>query len=310
MFCHNCGAQVTDVANFCSKCGARPLDTPVQQAVAVVNRKKSIWLWIFGILGLLAIVATISVVSIQKKQALKEAQSTSRMVLIPAGEFEMGSKVDSFFSQPVHSVTLHAFWLDKYEVTNAQYKAFCDATQRAYPPDDFDGIKNYFTNHAFKNYPVVAVTWVDAKAYAKWAGKRLPTEAEWEYAAKGVDNYNYPWGNTWIAANANIGDNPADRHDYMAPVGTYTQGKSQFGCYDMAGNVGEWCEDYIHNNYLGAPNDGSAWNEASYLNGSPARVMRGGAWIMDSSFAGAANRGFFLQDERSYFVGFRCAKTP
>ena len=96
--------------------------------------------------------------------------------------------------------------MDRYEVTNAQYKAFCDATSRSYPADpDFGGMFNYFTDSVYVNYPVVNVDWNDAQAYALWAGKRLPTEAEWERAAKGdADNRQWPWGDTWRAAYANI----------------------------------------------------------------------------------------------------------
>ena len=176
------------------------------------------------------------------------------MALIPACPYSMGADYYSPYSLPIHTVTLPAYYMDRYEVTNAQYKAFCDATSRSYPADpDFSGMFNYFTDSVYVNYPVVNVDWNDAQAYALWAGKRLPTEAEWERAAKGdADNRQWPWGDTWRAAYANINDNPSDGHTYTAPVGIYPNGVSPVGCDDMAGNVWEWCEDDWHSSYTGA----------------------------------------------------------
>jgi formylglycine-generating enzyme required for sulfatase activity len=231
------------------------------------------------------------------------------MVLVPAGSYNMGADYDAPFSLPIHTVNVPAFYIDIYEVTNAQYKAFCDATSRAYPADPgFSGMPNYFTNSVYSNYPVVNIDWNDAQAYAAWAGKRLPTEAEWERAAKGnVDNRQWPWGDTWVAANANIYDNPADGYAYTAPVGNYPNGISPVGCYDMVGNVWEWCEDDYQANYNGAPTDGSAWIDSPR---DYARIRRGGSWRGTNTPARCAYRGYGVPTERGNLIGFRCARTP
>ena len=205
------------------------------------------------------------------------------MVLVSAGSYQMGAEYQSPYSLPIHTVNVPAFYMDIYEVTNAEYKAFCDATNREYPAYvNFSGITDYFTNPDYTNYPAVNMHWEDARAYATWVGKRLPTEAEWEWAAKGSDNRQWPWGNTWEAANANVDGNPEDGYDYTAPVGSYASGVSPAGCYDMAGNVWEWCEDDWHENYTGAPNDGSAWVDNprnSY------HCIRGSSWYNDYGYS-------------------------
>ncbi|MCX6639749.1 MAG: SUMF1/EgtB/PvdO family nonheme iron enzyme [bacterium] len=164
------------------------------------------------------------------------------MVLIPAGTFTMGSTQVGGTAIPEHQVHLDAYWMDKYEVTNAQYKLFCDTTGHHYPSDPgFSGMSNYFTNSLYSNYPVVRVSWFDADSFATWAGKRLPTEAEWERAAKGdQDNRLWPWGDNLGTNNANIYGS-GDGYTYTSPVGTFPTGVSPAGCYDMAGNVCEWC---------------------------------------------------------------------
>ncbi len=232
------------------------------------------------------------------------------MVLVPAGPYDMGADYWWPYGLPIHTVNVPAFYIDKYEVTNAQYKLFCDATARAYPDDPgFEGIPpNYFTNPAYANYPVVMVSWDDARAYATWAGKRLPTEAERERAAKGnADNRQWPWGDTWVPTNANIYNNIADGYVDTSPVGTYPYGISPAGCYDMCGNVDEWCEDDWHESYNGAPTDGSAWIDNP--RGST-RVIRGGAWSNNSSNSRCASRIDNNPANRNNFIGFRCSRTP
>jgi formylglycine-generating enzyme required for sulfatase activity len=233
----------------------------------------------------------------------------SSMVLVPAGSYDMGATYH-YEAQPIHTVNVPAFYIDVYEVTNAQYKAFCDATSRAYPPDPTSGFypPPYFTNPLYTNYPVVEVSWNDARAYAAWVGKRLPTEAEWERAAKGnQDNRQWPWGDPWVDTNTNIYDNPADGYLYTSPVGNYPNGISPAGCYDMSGNVWEWCEDDWHGNYIGAPADGSAW---IYTPRGDFRILRGGSWNDYYTYARCAYRGvhytLFLDND----FGFRCSRTP
>jgi formylglycine-generating enzyme required for sulfatase activity len=233
----------------------------------------------------------------------------SSMVLVPAGPYTMGSQAVGGSATPEHTVNVPAFCIDIYEVTNAEYKAFCDATSRDYPPDPgFSGMPNYFTNAAYVNYPVVTVTWYDAGAYAAWASKRLPTEAEWERAAKGnAENRQWPWGDTWVAGNANVWDNPADGCINTSPVGAYPNGISPAGCYDMAGNVWEWCEDDMHSDYNGAPSNGSAWVNTPR---DSERIARGGAWYTIGTHTRCATRYYDYPAGSCSSIGFRCARTP
>jgi formylglycine-generating enzyme required for sulfatase activity len=229
---------------------------------------------------------------------------SSDEVLIPAGSFNMGADYQSN-ALPIHSVDLPAFYIDIFEVTNAQYKAFCDATARAYPDNPFY-YTDYFTSPTYADYPVVNVTWYDARDYAGWAGKRLPTEAEWERAAKGSDdNRHWPWGDVWNNSYANT--NGSDDWLYQAPVGSFLNGISQDGCYDMAGNVAEWCEDDWHSDYTDAPADGSAWIDEPR---GESRVERGGTWGSSMTETQCAYRLTIDASGRAYNIGFRCARTP
>jgi formylglycine-generating enzyme required for sulfatase activity len=229
------------------------------------------------------------------------------MVLVSGGSFQMGSDSQAV-SQPIHTVTLPAFYIDVFEVTNGQYRAFCDSTNRNYPLDPgYRSLPDYFTNREYDNYPVVMLSWADAKAYAEWVGKRLPTEAEWERAAKGnVDNRQYPWGDVWVPYYANFAFD-YDGFAYTAPVGSFPHDIGASGCLDIIGNASEWCEDDWHEDYNYAPSNGTAWTDTprgSY------RVWRGGC---SGSFPAAVRcsyRSYWYPLGCTDFVGFRCAKTP
>lgn len=177
------------------------------------------------------------------------------MVMIPAGEFLMGSEGGYPEETPVHAVKVSTFAMDKYPVTNGQYKRFCDATGRTYPADPrWEHMPRYFDN--FPDYPVVNVSWHDANAYAEWAGKRLPTEAEWEYAAHGgLQSAVYPWGEEAPGSGkAQYAVRESEYlwkdwkygspHAYTAPVGSFAA--NGYGLYDMAGNVWEWCSNWFY----------------------------------------------------------------
>ena len=228
------------------------------------------------------------------------------MVLIPAGPFQMG--YEAMNCRPVHTVNVPAFYIDIHEVTNAQYKAFCDSTNRNYPLDSSDcGSPNVFLNPAYADYPVSIVSWNDAKAYATWAGKRLPSEAEWERAAKGnSENRPFPWGGTWIPSNVNIVNNTADGYIFSAPVGTYPGGVSPDGCYEMAGNVWEWCEDDWHASYSNAPTDGSAWINSPR---ATTRSIRGNSWLNVNTYSMCACRVHNYPTYHCGCIGFRCARS-
>jgi len=236
----------------------------------------------------------------------------STVIKIPAGTFTMGS-TENTDEKPVHQVHLDEYYIDKYEVTNRQYKQFCDATGRSYPSDPgFSGMSGYFSNYS--DYPVVNVSWDDAAAYCTWAGKRLPTEAEWEKAARGTDSRKYPWGNSELTGRTcNFADKSTDYswsdkswndgHAYTAPVGNYQDGASPYGCMDMAGNVWEWCADWYDISYYGR-SPGS--NPTGPSSGS-ARVGRGGSWLNDAWLMRCASRIRLAPSTRYGNLGFRCA---
>jgi len=226
------------------------------------------------------------------------------MVLIPAGEFEMGDHFNEGSSneRPVHTVYLDAFYIDKYEVTVGQYKKFISETgHRALP----DWVPEYSPTD---EHPVVGVSWHDAVAYAEWAGKRLPTEAEWEKAARGglVDK-RYPWGDEApdaggkYRANYDPGDNDADGYEYTAPVGSFPP--NGYGLYDMAGNVWEWCADWYDSNYYSnSPRE----NPRGPSTGS-SRVVRGGSWYYSPGYLRVAYR-YYRDPTLTYgHLGFRCS---
>ena len=243
------------------------------------------------------------------------------MVLIPSGEFQMGSSNGGLDEEPVHTVFLDTYYIDRFEVTNAQYKQFVDANPQwrkdQIPREYHDGyyLVDWFGNNfptGKDDYPVVYVSWYAAMAYAKWAGKRLPTEAEWEKAARGglVGN-KYPWGNTIDASNANYFDG-TDKE--ITPVGTYHANK--YGIYDMVGNVREWCLDmYDENFYNTSPRDNpisgaNSYDEVlkNYISLKDNRVLRGGSWLNSAQSSRIANRHWLSPTDTNPNVGFRCAK--
>jgi len=244
-----------------------------------------------------------------------QAEGIGDMVYIPAGEFIMGSEEGEEHEKPVHTVYLDAFWIDKYEVTNGQYKEFCEETghQGMINQPGFSEYTDYFND--CPNCPIINITWHYAKDYAKWAGKRLPTEAEWEKAARGTDGRKYPWGNEnpdedgiYRANYRTVSEKgAADGFKYAAPVGTFPENVSPFGAFDMAGNVWEWVEDwYDAEYYTYSPEVNPQGPEVSPIGG---KVMRGGSWDMPANLLRCAYRygkdgpGDWFSD-----VGFRCAK--
>ena len=248
-------------------------------------------------------------------------QDGAEMMLIPAGEFQMGSNDGYDDEKPVHSVYVDAFYMDKYEVTNAQFKKFVDANrqwQKAHIEGRFYH-GNYLGHWNGNNYPsekgnhpVTYVGWYAAMAYAKWAGKRLPTEAEWEYAARGgLKGKKYPHGNTITSRDAN----------YDGNVGTTTAVESYaangYGLYDMAGNVWEWCLDAYNGDFysvsprnnplLGA--NSVAWLVNNFTNVKSYRVLRGGSWLLSAQLVRVANRLYASPSPPDFTIGFRCART-
>ena len=224
------------------------------------------------------------------------------MVLIPAGEFQMGSNNGG--DEPVHTVYVGAFYMDKYEVTNAQYKAFVDA----YPEWRKEIVHQKHSGSTYlngwagdnypngkENHPVTMVSWDAAMAYAKWVGKRLPTEAEWEKAARGgLTGKKYPWGNSIDTSKANYGKSlDGDGIIKTTPVGSYPA--NGYGLYDMVGNVQEWCLDEY---------DGRVYSKSP-----PLRVSRGGGWYYEAHEVRIANRNASSPLMTLVDYGFRCVRS-
>ncbi len=227
------------------------------------------------------------------------------MVYVPAGEFLMGSsgtdKDASGDEKPQHTVYLDAFWLDKYEVTNAQYKKCVDAGKCSAPSSSNSSTRNsYYGNSQFDNYPVIYVSWENANKYCTWAEKRLPTEAEWEKAARGTDGRDYPWGNSFDTSRLNSAE--GGKVDTMA-VGSYPSGASPYGALDMAGNVWEWVADWYDSGYYSK----SPRSNPSGLPSGEYKVLRGGSWYFQDLLR-AAIRYYLTPSYRFYIVGFRCAQ--
>lgn len=227
----------------------------------------------------------------------------NQMVLIPAGEFTMGTDNRLADEGPEHSVELPAYYIDKYEVTNLQYKAFIDATNRKSP--------RHFKNRTYpegkSDHPVTFVSWNDADAYCAWAGKRLPTDAEWEKAARGTDGRIFPWGFEFDEQRANTPLHWAalKQEGDTTPAGAFPSGASPYGIHDMSGNVWEWTASWYQ------PYPGSRHESENY--GETYKVLKGGSW-WDCSFykcgisAPSYNRAFFYQSTRNKSFGFRCAR--
>jgi formylglycine-generating enzyme required for sulfatase activity len=258
------------------------------------------------------------------------------MVYVPEGEFQMGSTKDMVFAAkemcnegmgepapgictyntfmdeyPDHLVELSAYWMDQNEVTNAQYRLCLEAGD-CQPPMELGSFTrdSYFNESEFDDYPVVQLTWNMAEDYCEWAGARLPTEAEWEYAARGPDGWIFPWGNEFDPTKLNYCDasckgvsdpNYDDGYPDTSPVGTFAEGVSWVGTLDMAGNVREWVADRYGYYSL----------EISIDPQGPAKgdshVSRGGSWYDPLDNIRSTNRGSNALDYWRHKLGFRCA---
>lgn len=242
------------------------------------------------------------------------------MVRVAGGEFTLGlsdaqtqTLIEDYrltadalkFEQPQQSLNLPEFWIDQNLVTNAEYKKFLDANpSRPVPKLNIAAVRPWNWDQTARtppqgreNYPVVLVTWSDATAYCQWAGKRLPTEAEWEKAARGTDGRMYPWGNTWQADKTAVGK--AGAKD-ASPVGQFQGGASPYGAYDMVGNVWQWTSS-LDKAYPYVASDGREDPNAQGL-----RITRGGMYAFGPGISRANTRNHFEAEGRSISVGFRC----
>ena len=267
------------------------------------------------------------------------AQDGMLMMYVPAGSFTMGSDSGASDEKPVHTVTLDAFWIDQTEVTNAMFQAFVSGT--GYLTDaEQKGKSTIFsakgplfyeisdgaswqhpegagsTISGLGNYPVSQISWNDADAYCKWAGAQLPTEAQWEKAARGSDARIYPWGNQGPTgallnfADVNLGTsgsnkNENDGYAYAAPAGNYPAGQSPYYVYDLAGNVYEWVSDWYSGTYYGQPFNSNPTGPAS----GQLKVTRGGSWVNGAYYTRSSSRVARGPSDGGYISGFRCARS-
>lgn len=238
-------------------------------------------------------------------EEITDAEGVS-MRLVSAGVFTMGSDEGSDYEQPVHQVYLDAFYMDIYEVTNAAYKACVEEGVCTPPHNTSSSMRDsYYGNSEFDNYPVIYVGWNQANAYCEWRGASLPTEAQWEKAARGTDDRTYPWGEGISCNQANYYHGREHCVDDTTEVGSYESGKSPYGIYDLAGNVWEWVADwYSETYYQNSPSENPSGPSSGQY-----RVLRGGSWNYNDYVARSAYRNFYSPDDFIYDVGFRCARS-
>jgi len=239
------------------------------------------------------------------------------LVCIPAGDFQMGStdeqirqmraenpnwRISSFmFEKPAHTVYLDAYWMDQTEVTNAQY-ARCVAAGACQAPESAQSRTrySYYGNLQYADYPVVYVSWEDAVDYCTWAGRQMPSEAQWEKAARGTDGRIYPWGNQ--SPNANLLNYNDILKDTIA-VGSYPGGASPYGVLDLAGNVWEMTADWSTTDYTSTQ---TSWSNPTGPATGDYRELRGGSWNYNNWGVRAALRTAYDPNKRVDHIGFRC----
>lgn len=256
--------------------------------------------------ALLALATTMGLISLVGPAAAagSEERDPVEMIRIPAGPFLMGNPtgVGRPDEQPRRKIYVDSFFIDKYEVTNARYLSFVRQTGHRSPPDPY-GDGELLSAKGIEHLPVVQINWYDAVEYCHWAGKRLPSEAEWEKAARGQDGRLFPWGNeAATAAHANFDREWAEKQT-LHPVGSLPAGRSPYGVEDMSGNAREWVQDWYKPDYYEqAPARDPRGPEGGVL-----RVIRGGSWhspVADIRASARGKGGFAL---RTHGTGFRCA---
>jgi len=246
----------------------------------------------------LAILAYFGYSAIKSYDLQTKAMNSIITEKVPGGDFQMGSNGGDSDETPIRNIKLKDFWIFKYEVTNQEYSQ-CVEAKKCKSPKAFDSytVKNYYGNSGYDNYPVVNLTWQQASDYCQWIGGSLPTEAQWEIAARGVDGRIYPWGNNLPDRDyANYASNNGDTME----VGSFENGMSPNRAMDMAGNVWEWVEDRYGDYEAGDLENPSGPNSGSE------RVIRGGSWGSDVESIRSSNRYAISPNEYYGNLGFRC----
>jgi len=228
------------------------------------------------------------------------------MVLVQAGEFVMGTERAG--EEPPHRVYLETYYIDRYEVTNAHYLEFVQATRHRAPQHYIDPRYDLWEGTSVSSgaldKPVVNVDWYDADAYCRWAGKRLPTEAEWEKAARGTDGRIYPWGNDPPSSERLNFARRWEGPKTLLPAGSFEASGSPYGAQGMAGNVSEWVSDWYEAGYYRIAPQRNPLGPA----GGTAKVLRGGSWTNYADTVRATSRNADDPEMRNSDVGFRCAR--
>jgi formylglycine-generating enzyme required for sulfatase activity len=326
--CSNCHNQVEDDGDFCEHCGGRVFqlansdpqpvaarnsgaERPVDESPGLPDANRLAYQRLrrafASFAGLVVLVAGVLAFSVSRQRLSEDVRTANvktgnqvthdpapsirdGMVYVPGGTFTMGNDVGDDFEKPAHAVVVKPFLIDAQEVTVADYKKFIEATGRRVPA-------NWRSETSgSERVAVTGVDWFDAAAYAAWSGKRLPTESEWELAARGFDRRTYPWGNEWHSGFANAGDSSAGR---VVEASAHPQGRSPFGALDMVGNAWEWTASDLE------PYPNSRVKLPSGIR----KVIRGGSWALDSPADWTTTfRGFALPAGGKDYtkIGFRC----
>ncbi|MBN1440818.1 MAG: SUMF1/EgtB/PvdO family nonheme iron enzyme [Anaerolineales bacterium] len=315
MYCPRCGKELPDVAKVCGYCGHRlpqiepgeaapPAEAPAVPIAPAArparrNPYAKVPLWVWAGVGILAAAAAIFLIV---RQTLPTVGSTRiskadgmEMVYVPGGEFTMGMKENKAANRPEHTVVLDSYWIDRTEVTNAMYGVCVESESCAAPKDSAA-----FDDPGLQDHPVVFVDRQMAEEYCAWAGRRLPTEAEWEKAARGTDGRLYPWGNAapdrgLLNFGRYIGG--------TIRVGSYPSGASPYGALDMAGNVYEWVADWFGEDYYRTgPKENPPGPDSGTL-----RLVRGGSWLCSEECVNSVFRHPNDPANAGDNLGFHCA---
>ena len=279
----------------------------IRASQSVKKREQMQWVGVTVASVVLLLMVVLGVTGKLNRFIYRPVDMEGYWVTIPAGEFQMGSENGDDNEKPVHPVDVDEFQIGKFEVTNHQYAqcvkaGVCKGGGLEY--QDLAGSRlNLLNDVNYADHPVVVVSWLQAQTYCEWIGARLPTEAEWEKAARGADGRTFPWGNDFPALellnfNSDIGG--------AAQVGNYSNGVSPYGVYDMAGNVWEWVNDWYQSDYYATLGDKTS-NPQGPSSGD-GRVLRGGSWLNLEGNVRSALRGWSYPSDTYSSVGFRCAR--